>query len=238
MAPSFTAVVPARDEEDRLPETLDALLALPRLQRLVVVDDGSRDSTPDVVRRRKLDLVSAAPPGEPAGKGHALLLGISRARATGPEAVLLADADLGRTAGLLGTLIEHLGPEQPATIASFPRPAHGTGGGFGLVKSFARRSIARRNALGYAPEEPLSGQRALLLSAIDALPGIAPGFGAEVGMTLDLLSADLLPAEVPLELEHRSTGRDPAGFLHRARQGLDVLRAVNGSRLPWPHDHP
>lgn len=236
MAPIFTAVVPARDEEDRLPETLDALLALPRLRSLVVVDDGSRDSTPDIARRRRLDLVSAAPPGRPAGKGYALLLGISRARTTGPEAVLLADADLGRTAGLLGTLIERLGPEQPATIASFPRPARGTG--FGLVKSFARRSITRRNTLGYAPEEPLSGQRALLLSALDALPGIAPGFGAEVGMTLDLLSADLLPAEVPLELEHRSTGRDPAGFLHRARQGLDVLRAVNGSRLPWPHDNP
>ncbi|MBA2442920.1 MAG: glycosyltransferase family 2 protein [Rubrobacter sp.] len=237
MAPGFTAVVPARDEEDRLPETLDALLTLPHLRALVVVDDGSRDSTPDIVRRRGIQLISAAPPGEPAGKGYALLLGISRARTTGPEAVLLADADLGPTAGRLWPLLEALGPKQPAAIASFPRPERGAGGGLGLVKSFARRSIARRNALGYAPEEPLSGQRALLLSALDALPGIAPGFGAEVGMTLDLLSADLLPAEVPLDLDHRRTGRDPAGFLHRARQGLDVLRAVNGARLPWPHDH-
>src|SRR3712207_8532993 len=51
---------------------------------------------------------------------------------------------------------------------------------------------------------PISGQRALLTPALDALQhGIAPGFGAEVGMTLDLLSAGIKPLEIRSE-EHTS----------------------------------
>src|SRR5207245_5986737 len=33
---------------------------------------------------------------------------------------------------------------------------------------------------------------------------------------------------VDLPLEHRQTGRGPAGFAHRGRQGSDVLRALGG----------
>jgi glucosyl-3-phosphoglycerate synthase len=114
-------------------------------------------------------------------------------------------------------------------VAAFPPAA--TTGGFGLVKNLSRRAILSRT--GYAPLEPLSGQRALLLSVIDALPGIAPGFGAEVGMTLDLLSAGIKPLEIPLRLTHRPTGRNLSGFAHRARQGLDIARALRGTRIPW-----
>ena len=114
-------------------------------------------------------------------------------------------------------------------MAAFP-PA--TTGGFGLVKNLSRRAILLRT--GYAPSQPLSGQRALLISALNALPqGIAPGFGAEVGMTLDLLSSGIKPLEIPLPLTHRPTGRNLSGFAHRARQGLDIARALRGARIPW-----
>jgi glucosyl-3-phosphoglycerate synthase len=100
------------------------------------------------------------------------------------------------------------------------------------VKNLSRRAILRRT--GYAPSQPLSGQRALLISALNALPqGIAPGFGAEVGMTLDLLSSGIKPLEIPLPLTHRPTGRNLSGFAHRARQGLDIARALHGVRIPW-----
>jgi hypothetical protein len=32
--------------------------------------------------------------------------------------------------------------------------------------------------------------------------------------------------EVPCEFTHAKTGRDPAGFAHRARQGAEVARAL------------
>lgn len=222
------AVIPAHNEADRIAETLDALQKVEGLGRLIVVNDGSRDPTAEISRSVGAEVLECAVPGKPCGKGQALVAGISHARRYGPDVVLFLDADLGSSAGRLARLTEALSNDHPVSIAAFP-PS--TGGGFGLVKRYARWEILRR--AGYSPEEPLSGQRALRSGAIDALPGIAPGFGAEVGMTLDLLAVEITPLEVPLSLEHRPTGRNLAGFSHRARQGFDILRALQGARIPW-----
>jgi glucosyl-3-phosphoglycerate synthase len=222
------AVIPARDEAATLPETVRALLQEVQPSHLIVADDGSRDATAEISHHLGADVVHASPAGKSAGKGHALRLGILRARTYDPDAILLADADLGYSAELLSTLLAALNKAHPVAVAAFP-PA--TKGGFGLVKYLSRHEISRRT--GYAPAEPLSGQRALLTPALDTLPGIAPGFGAEVGMTLDLLAAGIKPLEIPLPLTHRHTGRSLPGFAHRARQGLDILRALHGVRLPW-----
>lgn len=228
----FTAVVAARNEEERLPATLDALLGLPNLSRLILADDGSRDGTVPLARAAGAEVVSLT---SSQGKGAALRAGILLARepssnpALFAQPLLLADADLGSSAAHLGALLGALDESHPFCVAAFPKGV--TTGGFGLVKELSRRAIAWRT--NFAPLEPLSGQRALLPRALDVLPGIAPGFGAEVGMTLDLLSAGIDPTEVPLPLAHRATGKTFQGFTHRARQGLDVLRALRGDRLPW-----
>lgn len=222
------AVIPAHDEAVRIAETLEALKTIGGVERLILLDDGSQDATAEISRASGAEVLSCAPPGKPSGKGNALLAGLSRARRYEPDAILLADADLGPSASQLGRLTAALSESHKVSIAAFP-PS--TGGGFGLVKRYARWEISRRT--GYSLKEPLSGQRALLLNALDTLPGIAPGFGAEVGMTVDLLAAGIKPLEVPLTLEHRPTGRTLGGFGHRARQGLDILRALQGSRIPW-----
>jgi glucosyl-3-phosphoglycerate synthase len=229
VALTTAAVIPARDEAATLADTLRALDTIPNLSHLIVADDGSRDATPRIALALGAELVHASPPGKPAGKGHALRLGLIRVRTYAPDAVLLLDADLGHSAALLATLVAALDEDNLASIATFPPAA--TKGGFGLVKRFARSAIASRT--GHAPSEPLSGQRALLAPALDVLPGVAPGFGAEVGMTLDLLAAGIKPLEIPLSLTHRPTGRTLPGFAHRARQGRDVVRALRGARIPW-----
>lgn len=226
----MAAVIPAHNESATLADTLHALRTIPNLSHLIVADDGSSDTTPDIARDLGADLIPASLPHKPAGKGQALRLGIIHARKLAPDALLLADADLGDSARLLTALLDALDTYHPVAVAAFP-PASSKGG-FGLVKDFARRAIARRT--GYAPSEPLSGQRALLLPALDALrSGLAPGFGVEAGMTLDLLAAGIRPLEIPLALTHRPTGRNLPGFTHRARQGLDIARALRGTRIPW-----
>lgn len=225
---SVVAVIPAHNEGERLPETLKGIHSIPNLIEVIVVDDGSDDSTAQAALSAGAELLQATESGQSSGKGDALRMGLSRARLLSPQVVLLADADLGSSASKLEALILVLDEQNPISIAAFP-PARG--GGFGLVKSMTRRAIARRT--GYEFTEPLSGQRALLLPALNALRGIAPGFGAEVGMTLDLLAAGIVPREIPIPLTHRSTGKSLAGFAHRARQGRDILRAFKGNRLPW-----
>ena len=58
-------------------------------------------------------------------------------------------------------------------------------------------------------------------------------------MTIDAARKRLSIAEIELPLRHRATGRDPAGFVHRARQLLDAVLACGplarnhrGLRLP------
>jgi hypothetical protein len=97
------------------------------------------------------------------------------------------------------------------------------GGGFGLVKRMARRLI---RTAGFDAHEPLSGQRAVTKTALAAARPLARRFGTEVGMTMDLLRLGFRIGEVSVQIKHRPTGRHVQGFLHRGRQGMDILRAA------------
>ena len=58
----------------------------------------------------------------------------------------------------------------------------------------------------------------------------APGFGMEIGMTVDAHRAGFRIVEVELDLEHRATGRSARGFAHRARQLADFARVYASRR--------
>ena len=52
------------------------------------------------------------------------------------------------------------------------------------------------------------------------------GFGVEVGMTIDALTAGFRVVEVETTMSHSETGRDLAGFIHRGKQFTGVLLAL------------
>jgi hypothetical protein len=106
-------------------------------------------------------------------------------------------------------------------VAIVPDPPTG---GFGLVRSCARAAV--RAVSGFDPRAPLSGQRAITAECLRACRPIASGFGAEVGLTIDAVRMGFRVVEIPVEVRHRYTRKDVAGFIHRGRQGLDALRAV------------
>ena len=84
---------------------------------------------------------------------------------------------------------------------------------------------------GWSPVQPLSGMRCLTAEAFDAARPLAPGWGVEVGLTVDVLAAGLRVEEVPCELQHRVSGSDWRGQVHRAAQYRDVWRALTRRRL-------
>jgi hypothetical protein len=59
----------------------------------------------------------------------------------------------------------------------------------------------------------------------------ARGFGMETAMTIDAARAGIVVAEVELDLDHRATGRNLAGFLHRARQLAFFVRVYVSRRI-------
>jgi glycosyltransferase involved in cell wall biosynthesis len=217
-------VVTARDEADRLPDTLAALADAFPGAAVVVADDGSRDGTGHVALQEGADLVRSP---RPIGKGGAATLGVERLLALGVErAVVLCDGDLGASAGQLPRLVEALdNGEGDLAVAGFARRV---GGGFGLALGFAGRAVRRLTGLELSA--PISGQRALRPGVARAVLPFAPGFGMEIGMTVDAHRAGFRLVEVELDLEHRATRRTAAGFLHRARQLKDFARVYASRR--------
>jgi hypothetical protein len=217
----LTILVPARDEEAVIGTTVARLrTAFPQAE-VIVADDGSRDRTAEV--GEAAGAVVLRLPRR--GKGQALS---AAERAAPPGALLLCDADLS------GELEPLLRGDGDLSVAAF---AERVGGGFGLAKRVAAALIELRSGLEL--REPLSGQRALSAAARTACFPVAAGFGCEVRMTIDAARAGLRIREVELPLGHRATGRDLAGFVHRARQLRDTIYAcgplgVNfrGLRLP------
>jgi hopene-associated glycosyltransferase HpnB len=105
--PSVTALVPARNEADYLPETLPALLAqgYPGSFEVVVVDDRSLDGTGERARRLGARVVAGESlPDGWVGKVWALEQGASAASPRS-EYLLLTDADIVHGPRSLGTLV-------------------------------------------------------------------------------------------------------------------------------------
>jgi hypothetical protein len=100
-------------------------------------------------------------------------------------------------------------------------PRHG---GFRLVKGLARAVVWALS--GFRVAEPLSGQRAATRAVVEAVRPLAKGFGVEPAMTVDAVRKGFRVQEVAVPMRHEPTGRDIPGFLHRARQGRDLLAAA------------
>lgn len=222
-------VIPAKDERERIAATVRAARAIPHVDLVVVVDDGSEENTQDVARAAGAVVVRHS---VNRGKASAMETGASvvamRDLEDGPPRLLLfIDADLGETAVGVAPLVAavHAGRADCAIAILPPQPG---AGGRGIVTGLARRSIGR--ATGWQPTQPLSGQRCLTREAFEAAVPLAAGWGVETGMTIDLLVQGFTLLEVPCDLSHRASRNDLAGQLHRAAQYRDVLVAANMRR--------
>jgi glycosyltransferase involved in cell wall biosynthesis len=241
MPPSgdVAVVIPARDESDRIQATVRAAAGLAGVDVLVVVDDGSRDGTAAAAQNAGATVVR-----------HARCRGKSAAMETGAEAVrlleareyrdsprylLFLDADLADSASSAGPLIEPVRSGQAdMTIAVFSNRVKQ--GGHGFVVTLSGSGI--RRATGWCPAQPLNGQRCLTRAAFEAARPLAPGFGVETALTIDLHRMGMRITEVEVPLAHRATGGDWRAQVHRARQFADVARALAArqamARVPRP----
>jgi glycosyltransferase involved in cell wall biosynthesis len=215
----LAAIVAARDEADRIGATVRALRGAFPAARIWVADDASGDGTAEAAMAAGAEVVSR---GRPHGKGANVTAAAEAALSVEPPPgmVLLCDGDLGDSAARLAPLVDAVrGGECDLAVAAFSRRL---GGGFGLALGFARWAI--RRLCGAETEAPISGQRAMSAEVLRATLPFAPSYGMEIGMTVDAVRAGYRLGEYALDLEHRATGRDLAGFLHRARQLRDFLR--------------
>lgn len=218
-------VIPAKNEAERIAATVRSARAIPHVDLVVVVDDGSTDRTQHVARTAGA-VVIRHPHNE--GKAAAMETGaavVAMRDAAGERARLLLfiDADLGESAVNAAPLVDPVVKgEADTTIAILP-PQPGAGGR-GIVVGLARRGIFK--ATGWTATQPLSGMRCLTRDAFNAVLPFAHGWGVETAMTIDLLNKGFRVLEVPCDLQHRPSGSDFRGQLHRAAQYRDVALAL------------
>ncbi|HLK14895.1 MAG TPA: glycosyltransferase family 2 protein [Fimbriimonadaceae bacterium] len=88
--PAVSVIIPALDEEETIAAVLDRVLALPVAKEIVVVNDGSRDRTGEILAGYA-DRVTILTNPERTGKGSAIRQALQVAAG---EVVVIQDADL------------------------------------------------------------------------------------------------------------------------------------------------
>jgi glycosyltransferase involved in cell wall biosynthesis len=215
----LAVIVAARNEADRVGETVRTLRETFSGARVWIADDASEDGTAEAAMLAGAEVVRR---GKSHGKGGNVGAAAEAALSVEPRPalVLLCDGDLGGSAARLAPLLDAVERDEcDLAVASFSRRV---GGGFGIALGFARWAI--RRLCGLETEAPISGQRAMRADVLHVVLPFAHGYGMEIGMTVDAVRAGYRLREYELDLEHRATGRDLRGFLHRGRQLRDFGR--------------
>jgi glycosyltransferase involved in cell wall biosynthesis len=227
-ARGVACVIPAKNEVERIAATVIAARKIAGVELVVVVDDGSTDGTAQAAEQAGAIVVRHQ---RNRGKAAAMETGaatVAERDGAAPRHLLFLDADLIDSAVGAEPLIEPVrAGRADMTIGTLPAQVRADGskaGGHGFVVRLARAGV--EEATGWAPEQPLSGQRCLTRKAFDAAVPLASGFGVETALTIDLGRKGFRILEVPIDVRHRATGADLRGQLHRARQFLHVRRAL------------
>ena len=91
---TLTVIIPAYNERETIEKIVDRVVQTPFPKTIIVVDDGSTDGTPVILKRleqRHAGILHCVYNGENRGKGHAIKTGLEQA--TG-DIVVIQDADL------------------------------------------------------------------------------------------------------------------------------------------------
>lgn len=216
-----TAVlVPARDEEEALPDLLAALDSR-IVDRVLVVDNGSRDATAEVARAGGAVVVDE-PTG---GYGRACRRGLAALAAAEPppELVAVLDADDPSAARCLERLLAPIVRDRAELVRGRRRP---TSGGRGVPPHAALGNAvvaAVLRGLWAAPVRDVGPARAARLEALVTLGLDDPDFGWNVQMDVRALRAGWRVLEVPVPHLGRRAGRSKI-----SGTALGSLRAAAG----------
>jgi hypothetical protein len=212
------ALVPAMNEAATIAETVQALLSIPEVARVLVIDDGSTDATADLARASGASVLRFH---VNQGQAQAIMAGAHAVEDA--DVFLIVDGDVGASAvHARELLIPVLSDEADMTIAVLPVRATG---GFGIVRRTAQWGV--RRATGLELRAPISGQRAVRAGLLRSM-NPSTHFGFSVSLSIDGSRAGARIVELEVPLTHRHTGKTVGGFIHRGKQGWFLLRAL------WP----
>lgn len=220
---TVSVCLPARDEEATVGQIVATVRrtlmeAVPLVDEVVVLDDGSIDSTAEVATWEGArviavdDVLVEAGPGS--GKGNAMWKSL---QVTTGDIVCWVDADIRNfghhfVTGLIGPLLTD--PATDFVKGYYRRPLHGEPTGGGRVTELVARpilSVLFPHLAGFI--QPLGGEYAGRRSLLESVPFVE-GWGVEIGLLVDIVERVGLTGTAQVDLgvrEHRNRPLDDLG---------------------------
>ncbi len=220
---TVSVCLPARDEEATVGQIVATVRrtlmeAVPLVDEVVVLDDGSIDSTAEVATWEGARVIAAddvlveAGPGS--GKGNAMWKSL---QVTTGDIVCWVDADIRNfghhfVTGLIGPLLTD--PATDFVKGYYRRPLHGEPTGGGRVTELVARpilSVLFPHLAGFI--QPLGGEYAGRRSLLESVPFVE-GWGVEIGLLVDIVERVGLTGTAQVDLgvrEHRNRPLDDLG---------------------------
>ncbi len=222
------ALVVAHNQARRIAATVRAAAAIPGVDLVLVVDDGSTDNTQDLARKSGAVVVRHPHPRgrSAATETGAAVIAMRDDPSLPPRALLLLDGRLGNqaigAAPLVPAVTEKVCDMAIALSANAGRAV-------GLSTKAARKAIKRSS--NWDSKQPLSSIRCLTREAFESCLPLARGSGLEPAMTLDVLHAGLTVTEVDCEISGTSRSGVARTAPGRANQYRDVIVALGSRRM-------
>ena len=239
---SASLCIPARDEEATIGPIVDSarrhlVEAVPLLDEILVLDDGSTDGTAAAAREAGARVVAGAgvlpEAGPGSGKGDAIWKSLAASRG---DLVCWVDGDISDfgprfVVGLLGPLLTH--PEVAFVKGFYHRPVGRASTGGGRVTELAARPLLSLLFPALAAiVQPLAGEYAGRRSLLESLP-VTQGWGVDLGLVLDVAATAGLPALAQVDLGTRRHRHRPLEEL--APQAMAVMvAALRRAGVPGP----
>lgn len=224
-------MIPAYNAGQQVAATISRVLAapLPELERVVVVNDGSRDDTGRIVEglppaRCPVELVDRPQNG---GYGAAMKDGLRRAREAGPEFVACVHADGQYSPEALPALLasmrtRHLDLLQGSRVAS----GTALSGGMPLYKYVANAAlnILENRTLGLSMTDYHSGYLLYGRSVLDTVPfaRLSDSFDFDLEVIASARACGLGVGEEPVRTHYG----DEVSHLRPIPYGLRVMRVL------------
>ena len=229
-AASYALIIPALNEADSIGPLL-AQVPTGLFSQIIVVDNGSLDSTAEVARASGAEVV-----WEPRrGYGRACLAGLARVR-PGTTGVAFMDADLSDDPADLGPLTATLRTGSWDLVIGSRVLGHRESGSLTALQRFgnwlATRLIRCLWGVSFTDLGPL---RALRMDAVRRLDLRDPSFGWNVEMQAKAARLGLRATEVPVAYRRRRFGKSKiSGTLQGSlAAGIKILLTVYRC---WRHD--
>jgi glycosyltransferase involved in cell wall biosynthesis len=198
-------IVPALDEEESLPRTLDEVRRVAPSVDLLVVDDGSHDGTPGVARERGIPVLHHA---INLGVGAALQSGFRWAIQRGYEIGIQLDADGQHDPRDLEALIAPV-REGRCDVAIGSRYVSRTAYRAPLSRRMGMLLFSGlvRLLIGQTIRDTTSGYRAYGRKVMEVCQYDFPKDFPDAPLLIDLARRGFRCLEVPVEMRERSAGR-------------------------------